>query len=347
MLDDHPLPHECNPICDTASLVHVVGNEHQGHITADQRNSLLYQAAGSGMPIHLSNVVIRVGLPYLKNTFLRGCDAHAPVLLLTDVARILTSETVSIAGKSPNVDRWQHADYIHRMTRTRFGNMLQRARQAKGMSLRQLSAESGIEYTRLSRMEHGTRPAPRLPFMRRLAETLSLDLCDLLVSAGMPREAMEHMLWVERLEQAKRAELLAGYMPQGRRAGLKNEFVVDVVSRDGARCTASLGSETWSFVTFSAAKRLRVMIPPESILVFSDDPHRLLAASYNVFRARICKIRKIGALLNLVLVIGDVELNALVMATEDVALTPHPDEEIYVAISPAAVSTEPQENVKG
>lgn len=196
-------------------------------------------------------------------------------------------------------------------------------------------------------MEHGTRPAPRLPLMRRLAETLSLDLSDLLVSAGMPREAVEHMLWIERLEQAKRAEILARYRPQGRRASLKNEFVVDVVSRDGARCTASLGSETWSFISFSTAKRLRVMIPPESILVFSGDPHQLLVASCNVFRARICKIRKIGALLNLVLVVGNVELNALVMATEDVALTPHPDEETYVAISPTAVSTEPQENAKG
>jgi transcriptional regulator with XRE-family HTH domain len=228
------------------------------------------------------------------------------------------------------------------MPKMRFGDILRNARIQQGISLRQLAAESGVDYSRLSRMEHGMRPAPGLRAIRRLAELLSLNLVDLLVSVGMPREAVEQMLWAERLQQAKRAETLAQYAPHESRASLRNEFVVEVVSREGAGCTAKLGSLTWTLVAFSDAERFRVMIPPESIHVFANDPHEFLAASYNVFRARIRKIRAIGALLNLILVVGDIELNALVMGTKDTAPTLHPDAEIYVAISPVAISSETQ-----
>ncbi|GAG18426.1 unnamed protein product, partial [marine sediment metagenome] len=128
--------------------------------------------------------------------------------------------------------------------------------------------------------------------MRRLAELLSLNLVDLLVSAGTPREAVEQLLWVERLQQAKRVETLAEYSPGGHRAGLKNEFTATVVSRDGAFCTARLGSETWSLLTFSDAKLLRVTIPPEAIQVFSEHPKEIMLTPHNVFPARINKTRK-------------------------------------------------------
>ncbi len=228
------------------------------------------------------------------------------------------------------------------MPKMRFGDILHKARIEKGMSLRQLAAESGVDYSRLSRMEHGIRPAPGLLAIRRLAELLSLNLVDLLVSVGMPREAVEQMLWAERLQQAKRAETFAQYAPHESRASLRNEFTVQVVSREGAGCTAKLGSLTWTLVAFSDAEHFRVVIPPESIYVFSSDPHQLLAASYNVFRARIRKIRTTGALLNLILVVGDIELNALVMRTKDTAPILHPDAEIHVAISPVAISSEAQ-----
>ena len=233
------------------------------------------------------------------------------------------------------------------MSKTQFGKILHKARSDKGMSLRQLSAQSGIEFTRLSRMEHGTRPAPGLPQLRRLAELLSLDLVDLLVSAGTPREAVEQLLWSERLQQAKRVKTLAEYHPEGHRARVKNEFTVEVLAKDGALCTVKLGSETWQLLTFSDAEQLRVVIPPQAIQIFSEDPREILLSSYNVFRARVDKTRRAGPLLNLVLKIGGIELNALMTEARDEALRLRVGDRIYVSISPAALSTEPHKGVKG
>jgi len=233
------------------------------------------------------------------------------------------------------------------MPKARFDEILHKARSRKGISLRQLSAQSGIEFTRLSRMEHGTRPAPGLRQMRRLAELLSLSLVDLLVSAGTPREAVEQLLWSERLQQAKRMKTLAEYHPESHRAGAKNEFTVEVLSRDGAFCTARLGSETWQLLAFSDAKQLRVVIPPEAIQVFSEDPREILLSPCNVFRARISKIRRTGSLLNLVLKAGGIELNALILRKPEQDSALNVDDEVFISISPVALSTEPHGPLKG
>ena len=233
------------------------------------------------------------------------------------------------------------------MSKVQFSDILHQARSDKGMSLRQLSAQSGIEFTRLSRMEHGTRPAPGIPQMRRLAELLSLNLVDLLVSAGTPREAVEQLLWVERLQQAKRVEILAEYSPEGHRAGIKNEFVASVVSRDGAFCTAKLGSEIWCLLAFSDAETLRVIVPPEAIQVFSANPQDIALMPCNVFRARILKMRRVGRLLNLVLEVGGIELNALVLSDPDQEKLLKLGDEMFVSISPVALSTEPIGREKG
>jgi transcriptional regulator with XRE-family HTH domain len=233
------------------------------------------------------------------------------------------------------------------MVKARFGDMLRTGRLAAGISLRDLSAKSGIEYTRLSRMEHGTRPAPGLPHMRRLAELLSLNLVDLLVSTGTPREAVEQLLWTERLNLAKDVHNLAEYAPQGHRAGLKNEFIVDVISRNGALCTARLGSEMWTMVTFSDAERLQVRIPPEAVQVFSEDPHDRLLSVGNVFRATVLKIRAVGALLNVILEIGGIEVNALLAKWDGAPQALSPQDTVYVVVPPAALSTLPQDETKG
>jgi len=183
--------------------------------------------------------------------------------------------------------------------------------------------------------------------MRRLAELLALNMVDLLVSAGTPREAVEQLLWVERLRQAKRAKPLAEYTPEEHRAGLKNEFTAQVVSRDGAMCTARLGLETWSLLSFSGAKQLRVRIPPEAIHVLSEDPQAIELTLCNVFSARINKIRRIGTLLNLVLEVGGVELNALMMQKLGYESSVSAGDEVFVSISPVALSTEPYGDTKG
>jgi transcriptional regulator with XRE-family HTH domain len=233
------------------------------------------------------------------------------------------------------------------MPKTRFGDLLQHGRTQKGLSLRELSAQSGIEFSRLSRMEHGTRPAPSLPHLRRLADLLSLDLVDLLVSAGTPREVVEQLLWAERLQEAKRKDDLAEFAPQAQLAGLKNEHVVDVTKRDGSTCRVRLGTETWTVMTFSGAKRLTLRVPPQSIHVYADDPSQMLLSDCNVFAARIAKTRIVGALLHLVLEIGGIELNALLKKAKTQDETLDPGRWIYAVISPAALATEPIKEPKG
>ena len=209
------------------------------------------------------------------------------------------------------------------------------------MSLRELSAQSGIEFTRLSRMEHGTRPAPEISKLRRLAELLSLNLVDLLVSAGTPREAVEQLLWSERLQQAKHVRNLAEYRPDDHRAGLKNEFVAEIVEREGALCTARIGTEMWSLLAFADTDQLRVLIPPEAIHVFSGDPRERCLAPSNVFEARVVKARHVGTLLNLVLEVGGIELNALMLRGSKQDSWLDVGTVVFVSISPVALATEP------
>jgi len=67
----------------------------------------------------------------------------------------------------------------------------------------------------------------------------------------------------------------------------------------------------------------------------------------NVFRSRIRKMRKIGRLLNLVLEVGGIELNALVLSDPDQDKLLKLGDEMYVSISPVALSTEPIGREKG
>jgi len=67
----------------------------------------------------------------------------------------------------------------------------------------------------------------------------------------------------------------------------------------------------------------------------------------NVFSARINKIRRIGTLLNLVLEGGGVELNALMMQKLGYESSVSAGDEVFVSISPVALSTEPYGDTKG
>ncbi|MBU0596431.1 helix-turn-helix domain-containing protein, partial [Candidatus Bipolaricaulota bacterium] len=69
------------------------------------------------------------------------------------------------------------------MTKRMFGELVRAAREEKGLSLRALADQAGLDYSRLARIEQGTRPSPDLATTRSLAEALDLDLATLLVSA--------------------------------------------------------------------------------------------------------------------------------------------------------------------
>ena len=230
---------------------------------------------------------------------------------------------------------------LPRMVKAQFAELLREARTKHGMSLRSLSAQSGIEFSRLSRMEHGTRPAPGLLEMRRLAELLSLNMADLLVSAGTRREAVEQLLWAERLRSIGEAGSTAEPAPRILRAVSKNRFHVRVVEREGEICTVQLGTERWTLLSLSLEERVQMEIPPEAIQLYVRDPESILYTPHNVFSATIVKSRTIGSLRNLVVLVGGVEINVVLLASLTADDGPPPRSKIYVAVPPSAILVRP------
>ena len=198
------------------------------------------------------------------------------------------------------------------MHKPRFGDLLQAARLRKGYSLRDLAERTGMNYSRLSRIEHGTRPAPGLAEIRLLADLLDVDMSDLLVSSGTPREVMEHLLWSERLQiSGSRRTQQKTWFPEWSLPLEKNTYRVRVARRDGALCTVALGNEKISVFRFDRAREITITVPPESVLVFRDRPDPGSCTAENVLPVRVKKLRRIGQVTNLVLAGDGFELNAL------------------------------------
>ena len=197
------------------------------------------------------------------------------------------------------------------MGKARFGEMIKRARVDAGLSLREVAAKTGIDFTRLSRIEHGSRPAPGLSEIRILADLLNLDMVDLLVAAGTSREVMEHLLWSERLHVAETHPNVRPYRPGGSLFLSKNTFHVQVLEREGARCKVALGKELLTVLSFSTAKTLSIEIPPEAILIAPEESPPVLCSAENAFPMRIKKARRLGQVTNLVLAGQGFELNTL------------------------------------
>jgi transcriptional regulator with XRE-family HTH domain/molybdopterin-binding protein len=203
-----------------------------------------------------------------------------------------------------------NGDRLRLMRKTRFGDLLHAARQKKGYSLRDLAERTEMNYSRLSRIEHGTRPAPGLPEIRLLADSLDVDMSDLLVSSGTPREVMEHLLWSERLQAGR---------PRDRRTALpewsllleKNTYRVRIARRDGALCTVAFGNAKLDVLHFDRSREISVSIPPEAVLVFRDRPDPESCSAENVLPVRLKKLRRLGQVTNLVLAGDGFELNAL------------------------------------
>jgi len=197
------------------------------------------------------------------------------------------------------------------MGKARFGKMIKRARVNTGLSLRDVAAKAGIDFSRLSRIEHGSRPAPGLSEIRVLADLLNLDMVDLLVAAGTSREVMEHLLWSERLHVAETHPRVQPYQPGGSLLLSKNTFHVRVLEREGARCRVALGKELLTVLSFSSAETLSIEIPPEAILIVPEGSSPVLCSAENAFPMMVKKARRLGQVTNLVLAGEGFELNTL------------------------------------
>jgi len=228
------------------------------------------------------------------------------------------------------------------MKRRSFGGVVRAGRLEKGLSLRDLADRTGIDYSRLSRMETGSRPAPDLASLRELSRTLDLDLSDLLVAAGTAREVVDELLWSERLNVGDALPDIAAYRPGDSALLRKNTFPVSVARRGGARCGVRLGDETLVVFSFSTNGSLLIEIPPEAVVVFRSDPAPILERKENTFRMRVRKARRLGQVTNLVLEGRGFELNALESPSEEE--TPyHIGEHVFALIPAVAIRTCPAE----
>lgn len=197
------------------------------------------------------------------------------------------------------------------MRKPQFGDLLHVARLKKGYSLRDLAERTGMNYSRLSRIEHGTRPAPGLAEIRLLADSLDVDMSDLLVSSGTPREVMEHLLWSERLQTSGSRAQQKTWLPEWSLLLEKNTYRVRVARRDGALCTVLLGGAEIDVLHFGRSREINIAVPPESVLVFRDRPDPDSCTTENVLPVRVKKLRRLGQVTNLVLAGDGFELNAL------------------------------------
>jgi transcriptional regulator with XRE-family HTH domain len=197
------------------------------------------------------------------------------------------------------------------MRKRQFGDLLHAARQRKGYSLRDLAERTGMDYSRLSRIEHGTRPAPGLVEIRRLADLLDVDMSDLLVSSGTPREVMERLLWSERLAAGGTRNRPKSWLPEWSLLLEKNTYRARVERRVGALCTVALGNASVDVFHFGQGGRIMIAIPPEAVLVFKCRPEPDASTVENVLPVRVKKVRRLGGVTNLVLAGDGFELNAL------------------------------------
>jgi len=227
------------------------------------------------------------------------------------------------------------------VTKVLFGDLIRKGREEKGYSLRQLAVRVRIDYSRLAKIEHGVRPAPGLSDVRTLAQALDLDMVDLLVAAGTPREVMEHLFWSERLQVGGRKKGRSSYAP-GRSPLLeKNTYHVRVIDRDGARCTVALGGAKLAVFAFDTSDELLITIPPEAVLVFREQLAIDACVGENALSVRIKKIRRLGQVTNIVLIGDGFEINSLHAARTVARLKLSEGDKIFAAVQSTAIRTKP------
>ena len=227
------------------------------------------------------------------------------------------------------------------MEKRRFGDILRKARAEEGLSLRQLADRSGLDYSRLAKIESGTRPAPDLTAIRALSDALGLDLSNLIVAAGTSREVVENLVWSERLVLGAKDHTAAVYRPEERDEAARHRFTVPVLDRQGGECRVALGRGVLLVFSFSEDERLHIEIPPESVIVFRDDPAGLLGQEMNILPVCVCKARKVGPILDLVLQGEGYELNARIGRERSDALGIGEGMHLYAFVPAAAVRTFP------
>jgi transcriptional regulator with XRE-family HTH domain len=229
------------------------------------------------------------------------------------------------------------------VAKERFGEVVRRARLRYGLSLREAAARAELDYTRLSRIENGSRPAPGMNQIRLLADLLHLDLVDLVAAAGVSREVMESLAWSERLWFGCNDPHARTYSPHGSALRMKNTFAVRVEERDGALCRVRLGDACLTVVSFSGDEHLLIEIPPEAVVVHQGKPKERWGSAENVLRAEVRKCRRLGQVVNLVLSCAGFELNTLHSERGLSDMGVEKGDKVVAAVQATAIRTSPLE----
>ena len=220
-----------------------------------------------------------------------------------------------------------------------FGQLVRKARERKGYSLRSLADRIGIDYSRLAKIEQGTRPAPELGIVRRLSDALDLDMAELVVAAGTSREVMENLVWAERLHDSPGPIEDPAYRRNRRSQVTKNVFWVHVLFREGALCEVGLGADRLSVLSFSSEDELGIRIPPDAVVIHKSKPDLSMSSLGTVLYVTVRKIRTIGQVVHLVLAGDGYEINALHAKPAIDRLGIRVGEFVYASIPAAAIST--------
>ena len=239
------------------------------------------------------------------------------------------------------VDICQQEAYYFLVSKIKFGEVIHLARDNAGLSLRELASRTGIDFTRLSKIEHGRRPAPELSKIRALADLLHLNMADLLVAAGTSREVMEHLLWSERLKSRKTPRDPCCYLPATWPFVGKNAFRVQVLTRDRALCVVALGGEKLAVLSFISDEEFVIRIPPEMVMVYRRKSHAVAGSAENMFSAQVKKVRQLGQVANLVLSCKGFELNTLHSQRKVMEMDLRKEERVFVVVQATAIQTFP------
>lgn len=106
------------------------------------------------------------------------------------------------------------------MGRDAFGRRIAAARRAKRLSVRELAKMIGMDFTRLSKIEHGDRPPPEPEYIARLAKVLDLDAFELAKLAEISHEFLEALATSPRA-RAYFARVERRVLQEGGRSALK------------------------------------------------------------------------------------------------------------------------------
>lgn len=228
------------------------------------------------------------------------------------------------------------------MEKIAFGELVRRARTSQRIPLRELASQIGLSPSRLSRIERGLRPPPPLPQLRSLAQALHLPLDQLIQAAGTPKEVLDHLCWSRNLSSPQSEVTLPGLASLHR----KNTFLVQVISQEGAMKWVQLGEIRLQVISFSQKRALKILVPPEAVLLFPPTPPPQVGTP-NLIPAQIKKLRVVGELTNAVLSCPGFELNSLLPNASSQLLGLEKGSSVLAGIPVPAIQASPGKEVNG